>query len=317
MGARARRALLLDRLAQSLPDAEFTCADNEQALRQAKLPGYDLVLLADGLSDRPLLAVLSDVIARRVQGVIVLAEQPDARLVEQTIRTGAIDCLPLREDWLSATAGVTRCRPELLCERRAAGLEPNHERLRYQVRQLELRNAQLRELVSLDPLTGLYNRRHFNDMLDLLFAVALRHQQDLACLMFDLDNFKQVNDELGHDEGDRLLILAARTLKQNMRGGDMAARYGGDEFVVLLPQVSADQACHLAERLRRLFQQLVQARPDRPSLQPSLSVGVASRVQAHAATGRELVAAADAALCEAKRLGKSAVILAGRKRPGP
>jgi diguanylate cyclase (GGDEF)-like protein len=311
----ALRPLLLARLRQVLPNVRVLRADDEEALGEADLPAADVVLLGEGISRRPMAAVLSELLGRGAIGVILLAANPTPDFIEQALRAGASDCLPMSEEWLSAIGEVVRARLAGLGERRGGDLDANHKRLREQVRQLELRNAQLRELVARDPLTGLYNRRHFNDMLALLFAVALRHEQDLACLMFDLDDFKRVNDEWGHDEGDRLLILAAQTLKQNVRGSDVAARYGGDEFVALLPQVSADQARYLAERLSRLFEDVVQSRAERPPIRVTLSIGVASRLQAHAASGRELVAAADAALSEAKRLGKSSVILAaGRNR---
>lgn len=314
VGDRALRPLLLAQLRLALPDVDFACVDSAEALKRTELSPFDMVLLGEGLGHRSVLATLSELIARRATAVVVLADQPTARLAEQAIRAGAMDCLPMSEDWLLAVTEVVRRRLAHLGERRAAGLVANHQWLRQQIRQLELRNAQLRELVALDPLTGLYNRRHLSDMLALLFAMAVRHNQDLACLMFDLDNFKRVNDELGHEEGDRLLILAARTLKQNMRGGDVAARYGGDEFVVLLPQVSAHQARHLAQRLCGLFEEVLQARDQSLSIRVTLSVGVASRQQAQVATGRELIAAADAALSEAKRHGKSAVTLASPQK---
>jgi diguanylate cyclase (GGDEF)-like protein len=302
--------LLLARLRERLPDVDLVCVDSAKALMDAAPAGRDFVLLGEDLPGGSVWVALGELVVRGVRGVILLAEQPTPELVEQAIRAGAVDCLPFRDDWLSTLCEVVYRRLADLYEHAVEGQELSVTRLRDQIRQLELRNAQLRELVALDPLTGLYNRRHFNNMLALLFAVAERHDQDLACLMFDLDNFKQVNDELGHAVGDRLLILAARTLKQAVRGSDVAARYGGDEFVALLPQVTARKARALALRASRLFEQaLAEAVPIPISV--TLSVGVAGRRSCAATTGRALVAAADAALNEAKRRGKSSVIVNG------
>jgi diguanylate cyclase (GGDEF)-like protein len=259
---------------------------------------------------------LAGLVGQRSPNVIVLVEQLTADKLEQAIRAGAIDCLSTSEEWLPAVAEVIRARFTHLCDRRAAKLGTGRERLHHQIRQLEVRNAQLRQLVALDPLTGLYNRRHFSNMLDLLFAVAVRHDQDLTCLMFDLDNFKRVNDELGHAKGDRLLIFAARTIQENIRGSDVAARIGGDEFVALLPQIAPDQACHLAERLCQLFEEGVHAHINEVSFPVTLSVGVAGRKQLGVGTGRALLAAADAALNQTKKAGKSGVSVAGALAPG-
>src|SRR3990172_2296320 len=110
--------------------------------------------------------------------------------------------------------------------------QQTHERIVRLNAELEERVAyrtqQLRELASREPLTGLYNRRHFNEMLERRFAEAVRYGTDLSCLMIDLDEFKAANDAFGHQVGDELLILTAGTIVGQLRTADLAARYGGD-----------------------------------------------------------------------------------------
>ena len=122
-------------------------------------------------------------------------------------------------------------------------------------RRVQLRTKQLRELAVRDPLTGLYNRRHFKEMLERSFAEARRHDAHLSCIMMDLDNFKSVNDRFGHPLGDDVLIQTAITISQALRTSDDAARFGGDEYVILLPRtdVDSDTVSRMQTALRRAF----------------------------------------------------------------
>lgn len=126
-------------------------------------------------------------------------------------------------------------------------LHAENARLRAQIERLEA-------LATTDPLTGLGNRRCADARLDELFSASARHDADLTCLMIDLDGLKRVNDALGHAEGDRMIRLAADVLTGTIRKSDFAARVGGDEFLVLLPQTTAATATILAERLVNRFE---------------------------------------------------------------
>jgi diguanylate cyclase (GGDEF)-like protein len=167
------------------------------------------------------------------------------------------------------------------------------------------RTQQLRELASREPLTGLYNRRYFNDTMERRFAEAMRYGDDLACVMIDLDDFKHANDTFGHQVGDELLILTARTLLGQLRAADVAARFGGDEFVLLLPQTDCDQARSLAERIIERFTGELAERF--PEVRVSMSIGISSMHHSHAPDAESLVRAADHALYDAKSKGKNKV----------
>lgn len=174
---------------------------------------------------------------------------------------------------------------------------------------LENANRQLREMAARDSLTGLYNRRHFNDLLAQLFAESGRYGTDLTCMMMDLDNFKRVNDSLGHQAGDKLLQLTADVIRSSIREADVAVRYGGDEFAVLLPQTSPVDARNSAERIITNFRNAL-AR-DLPEANIStLSIGLVSRERNLPTTAPELVNLADEALYLAKAGGKNRITVA-------
>ena len=171
---------------------------------------------------------------------------------------------------------------------------------------LEEANARLREMAARDALTGLYNRRHFNDLLGQLFAESTRYHSDLTLMMLDLDNFKRVNDTLGHQTGDKLLRMTADVILQCIRESDVAVRYGGDEFIVLWPQTSPEEARASAERiLARFRKELIKEIPEANIA--SLSIGVASRRADEPAEPMHLVQLADEALYLAKAGGKNRI----------
>ncbi|MCO6435942.1 MAG: diguanylate cyclase [Phycisphaerae bacterium] len=163
---------------------------------------------------------------------------------------------------------------------------------------VEERTEQLRELASRDSLTGLYNRRHLNELLDRSFREALRYEHDLSCIMLDLDGFKEVNDLHGHLVGDEVLILLADVIREQMRASDIPARFGGDEFVILLPQTDAKSARVLGERIVRRFEQALGERDDH--VVAGVSVGVASLHGRRLEKAEDLVRAADSKLYDAK-----------------
>jgi len=168
------------------------------------------------------------------------------------------------------------------------------------------RTAQLRELAVREPLTGLYNRRHFAEVLARRFAEARRYQTELSLLMIDMDDFKDVNDRYGHQTGDELLVAVAYTISNQLRSADVAARYGGDEFIVLLPQARAEQAEILAQRIAEQFE--AERLHKTPEVPVSLSIGIACLSESGAITDEQFVQAADRALYEAKAQGRNRVV---------
>lgn len=165
------------------------------------------------------------------------------------------------------------------------------------------RTRELEEQAARDPLTSLYNRRYFGEVITREFAAAERYGTDLTCLMFDIDHFKEINDQYGHRTGDRVLIALARALAGEQRAADVAARFGGDEFILLLPQTAAQQASALADRIVSSFAgniaQMV------PGVEATLSIGVASLYTTRARSSEALIHEADLALYAAKEGGRN------------
>jgi diguanylate cyclase (GGDEF)-like protein len=184
-------------------------------------------------------------------------------------------------------------------------------RLREQLRASELANLNitLSELSMRDPLTGVANRRHFDQQLQTLWQRALHSVSPVAVAMIDIDDFKRLNDTYGHPAGDRVLMLLAETLRANIRSGtDLVARFGGEEFAVLGPGLSQQEAFQAAERLRLSVANTTFTGPGiEQALHCSVSCGVASLRPRHSHRPADLIITADAALYRAKREGRNRV----------
>jgi len=155
-----------------------------------------------------------------------------------------------------------------------------------------------------DPLTGINNRRILDEKFSDIFEAQRNARQDLAAVMFDVDHFKTLNDTQGHKAGDAVLAFAGQLFRQCLRPDDIAVRYGGDEFLLILPGLSAVAAKALADRLLALFAQRVRVMVDlRPS--PTMSAGVASLLNNRPAGPQDLLEMADRALYASKQAGKA------------
>lgn len=184
--------------------------------------------------------------------------------------------------------------------------------LRYLAAQaaISLENADLHQVVRrqavTDELTGLFNHRHFQEVLNAEVERARRYGHELALIMLDLDNFKQINDLHGHLQGDLVLREVGKILRDSVRDVDEPARYGGEEMAVVLPQTDLEGAYHFAERLRRRIEALEVPRVDGEGVvRVTASLGAASASGANLSGKDDLVAAADAALYRAKRAGRN------------
>lgn len=175
------------------------------------------------------------------------------------------------------------------------------------VANIRLRDA-LRAQSMRDPLTGLYNRRYLTEMLDREIRRAARAEQPLGILMLDLDHFKKFNDTYGHEAGDTVLRETASFLVRSIRAEDFVCRYGGEEFVVVLPTADLRIAGLRAEAIRARLREIVIMHQGRSLGLVTASIGVAALPQ-HGTTEREILQAADAALYRAKKAGRDRVVL--------
>ena len=163
-------------------------------------------------------------------------------------------------------------------------------------------NVQLERLATLDALTGLANRRLLDERIDFEFLSATRHQQPLSVVLLDIDNFKRRNDRFGHASGDDVLQRLGRLITETLRATDTGGRYGGEEFVVVLPCANSEGALIFAERLRVAMQ--LEPWPEEPV---TASFGVAT-LDDQTISGRRLIAMADHAMYQAKYTGKDRIV---------
>ncbi|OHV97547.1 hypothetical protein AKG95_10155 [Janthinobacterium lividum] len=288
-------------------------------LNAASDPQFPLTLL------RYVIRTGAEVIEDSITGVSRFAADPYVQLQ----RPRAVMCLPIRhggqidgilyfENRL-AEASFTQERVAFL---RMLGVQAMisissarlHDSLERRVaertEQLEDANRKLATLSITDGLTGLSNRRHFDDVLRAECARATRVGQPLAVVMLDVDYFKRFNDRHGHQAGDACLIRVAQALAAGMRrAGDLTARYGGEEFSIVLPNTGADDARQIGEALRRAIEDLAIPHANADAAQVTISVGIAVQSPPGASDPDALLRLADAALYHAKDAGRNCVVL--------
>ncbi len=281
---------------------------------------FDLILCDYNLPDGSGMEVLEEIVQRCSTPVLMVTGENVGTIAADAIRRGATDyvvkfgeylfTIPLVVEKNLTIAKIKRenesLRDEL--ERAASQLRERNEQLQQSLQRVE-------ELAATDPLTRLYNRRHFGQLLEQLFAEAQRYRKDMACVMIDLDGYKQLNDSYGHQIGDELLVMAGKVIQANMRRMDVAARYGGDEFVLLLPHASAEEAARVVQRIREEFF-AASAGILKRERGVTMSAGVAALSSDGAAHADQLVAKADTALYRAKEAGRNQIVMLARVEVG-
>lgn len=228
--------------------------------------------------------------------------------VKEPLPHGSL-CLPLVAH--GETLGVLHLR----ATRPDSINESAHQVVRTITEQFSLTFANLRLQHTLrtqsvrDPLTGLFNRRYMEESLERELLRARRHETPLSVIMLDIDHFKRFNDTFGHAAGDVLIQEFGKTLKSCACGEDIVCRYGGEEFIIILPGASLETARQRAAQINKTVRRIQAEYKGQPLASVTASLGVAARPE-HSDSTDELVAAADAALYDAKRLGRDRVVVA-------
>ncbi len=276
-------------------DNDVACVDTfEEALVRVRGGDFDLIIVSLGMrgfDGLRLCSQLRSLPEGRNVPILVVVSESDRRKLHQALEMGVNDYLtrPVETNEL-----VARVRTQLRKKRYA-------DRLRHNV-QLSL------EMAITDQLTGLHNRRYMARHLDNLISQAERGGKPLAFLIMDIDFFKAVNDTHGHDIGDEVLQEFARRISANVRGCDLACRYGGEEFVVVMPDTDVPFAYAVAERLRHSIETtpiLISRAPGKLNI--TISIGIAGSI----GTGDSadaLLHRSDQALYSAKRTGRNRVV---------
>ena len=174
---------------------------------------------------------------------------------------------------------------------------------------LELKSRELAHLSNTDVLTGLYNRRFFDQALDLEWKRSGRNKTMLSVILFDIDHFKNINDSFGHQAGDEYLMKTAAIMNSVFkRDLDIAARYGGEEFIVLLPEINADHARQLAEQIRQKIESLIVKHQEK-EVSATISAGIMCCVADFSTISDFIITCADKALYAAKQGGRNRVVI--------
>jgi diguanylate cyclase (GGDEF)-like protein len=264
----------------------------------------DLILLDLDIDDVEGLAVCRRLSTLLVDVPIVACSKRDDDMLARAFDAGARDFIrkPMR-----ATEFTLRVKAALQLRVERLRRAQYEQRLVHWVQQLEKSKRDLESTVRVDQLTGVANRRHFDNVLRTEWRRAARDQTPLSVVFFDLDDFHAFNDRYGHVGGDACLARVADALARGLRrASDVMARYGGEEFIAVLPDTEVKGACVVAERLRAKIEELqIPHTGSRCSRVVTLSVGIASCTPAAGSTPETLIQAADAAMFRAKAGGRN------------
>jgi diguanylate cyclase (GGDEF)-like protein len=295
--------------------------DNVELLRvRLESWGYRVVTAKDGLSalkvveESPPDLILLDVMMPSVDGNEVarrIKRNPALPFIPIIMQT-ALDSTESKVEGLEAGADDYITKPIEFAELKARvrsmlRIKRLQEDLEERERQLLEANERLRHMSRTDALTGLDNRRYLEQQLEHMYAHAERLSEPLSCVMCDLDRFKSVNDEHGHHAGDAVLKEFARILKHEAREIDQVGRFGGEEFVILLPGTVLDAAVTFAERVRKALESHTFVF-DGGSAKRTVSFGVAGWPHPRIQSCDQLIRAADDALYVAKETGRNRVV---------
>jgi two-component system chemotaxis family response regulator WspR len=306
------------RLLAGQPNMDFHyCNDPAEAIVDAKkikptviiqdliMPGMDGLTLVRQYRANP---------ATRDIPVIVLSTKEDPVIKSEAFAAGANDYLVKLPDSIELIARIRYHSKSYLNQ---VQRDQAYRALRHSQQQLQEKNLALQRLSNMDGLTGLSNRRYFDEYIESQWKLAIREQNPISLLMIDVDDFKHYNDTYGHLAGDEVLKSVAMVLRQHfLRPTDLTARFGGEEFAVILPTTPFAPIKSMSENLRRGVEEL--AIPNRASTSGdylTISVGGSSMVPQLTDSFSSLIQAADEAMYEAKKSGKNQVVIYGHDHP--
>ncbi len=258
---------------------ECTIVDSQRAFYETDPALWDLVVTASHLNDGSGFDVLSYVQGLRPDVPVIFTGTPEeSDAAVEAIRAGAADYLMLTgHEMITFPVTVQKCLALQVIRTENDDL---HAELSQSLSELAVANRELQQMIQrlevaarTDDLTKLSNRRWLNLMLENRWEEATRNGVPLGFMMIDLDGFKTFNDRYGHQKGDEILRLAARVLEANCRSIDVSARFGGDEFCVLMPHADPDSAMQVAHRIAAAFDEAVAAVAEQ-GVHVSMSIGV-------------------------------------------
>lgn len=268
----------------------------EDAVAKSMADEYDAILISTTLGDIDGLRLASQIKSQeetRNVPLLVLVDEDDTRLMYKSLELGINDYLTMPIDRNEMTA---RVRTQIRRKRYQEALRCNYQKSI--------------SMAVTDGLTGLYNRHYLDTHLSNMVLEGLKNSKPLALMIMDMDHFKEVNDTHGHDAGDMILKQLAEIIINTVRSSDLAARFGGEEFVVLMPETDSQAATTTASRVREAVESAdfkINAQGD--TIKKTISIGV-STMKPDGDTGEDLMKRADTMLYEAKNGGRNQVKIA-------
>lgn len=274
--------------------------ESDQAVAKAIAGNYDIIVISTLLSDADGLRLASQIKSQeevRNVPLIVLVDEDDTRVMFKALEMGINDYLTVPVD---KNEMMARVRSQI-------------RRKKYQ----EALKSTYQKSISMaitDALTGLYNRHYLNTHLGNMVKQALKNGKQLALMIMDMDHFKSVNDTYGHDVGDMVLKQLAAVIIQASRSAELAARFGGEEFIILMPETDAQSALGAANRIREIVEKTPFKISDTQTINKTISIGVAC-LHPDGDSAESLLKRADEALYEAKNNGRNQAKLGATLAP--
>jgi len=302
VGEAVRRALVDE------PDLTFSyCDDPAKAIEMAKVLSPTVILqdlVMPNVNGLDLVAKYRSNPATKLVPIIVLSTKEDASTKSDAFKAGANDYLVKLPDRIEL---VARIRYHSTAYVNMLQRDEAFRALRQSQQQLMETNLELQKLTNVDGLTGLSNRRHFNDYIEAEWKRGLRSQKPISILMIDVDHFKLYNDTYGHLAGDDVLRRVAAAIKQCCRRStDVAARYGGEEFVVVLPETPFDELQQIGDSLCAAVANLnLPHSASTSAKQVTVSVGGSTQLPYSRGSSSVLIETADKALYQSKHEGRN------------
>lgn len=285
------RTLLKDILQTELKCNIDEAANGEEAIIKAHNTSYDLIILDIFLPDILGIEIISQIMnsKRGWTPIIVITSAENKEFLKEALERGAVDYIKKPFDEIEISARVkSALRTKKLYD------------------ELIEANEKLKEMAVTDELTKLYNRRYAMTILETEFKRSKRYKNPLSVIIGDIDHFKSINDNYGHLVGDDVLRVFAKLIRENIREIDIAGRYGGEEFLIILPNTTLDGAVIVAERLRRKINETPFKIIGKDfSIYVSMSFGICSYPEKDIETEEDMLKLADKALYISKQNGRN------------
>lgn len=304
---RAENLLALSAILTDVDAVVIEAASGAEALEKLLENEVALVLLDVQMPDMDGYEVASIMRSTKTTELIPIifltAISTEEFYVEKGYETGAVDFIqkPLNTNILLSKVAIF-----LKLWKQSQQLKKLNANYQQSIQEITKQRDELNELAIKDFLTGLYQRRVFDDFINKEISRAVRHKGALSIAMMDLDFFKKVNDNYGHLVGDEVLVQFARILQSSLRESDIACRFGGEEFVVMMPMTSLADALIICERIRTTIEQYV-FHTEKGDLQVTISIGLSEFHLDAPKTAEELLKIADDCLYQAKKNGRNQI----------